>query len=331
MRLLIIGGTRFLGRHLVEAALARGHQVTIFNRGKTNPHLFPQIEKLRGDRDGRLFALEGRTWDAIIDTCGYIPRVVNQTVELFAKKVDNYTFISSISVYAYPSQRGMDETAQLGRLKDESVEAITDETYGPLKALCERVVEGTFREKALIIRPGLIVGPHDPTNRFTYWPVRMARGGEVLAPGDRDRQVQFIDGRDLADWILKLIQNGSFGYFNATGPSFPLTMAAFLQACQQAVESESWLTWVSERFLLEQGVKPFTELPLWLPEKENGLMTVDLWKALALGLEFRSIRETILDTLAWHRSRNGNRLLGAGLNPEKEAQILKTWRMKTKG
>ena len=184
MNLLILGGTVFLGRHLVEAALARGHAVTLFNRGQHNPDLFPEVERLRGDRDGDLQALEGRRWDAVVDTCGYVPRVVRASAEMLAPNVDHYTFISSISVYADTSKPGIDEQAPVGTLDDPTTEEVTGESYGPLKALCEQAAEAAMPGRVLNIRPGLIVGPHDPTDRFTYWVRRVAEGGEVLAPGN---------------------------------------------------------------------------------------------------------------------------------------------------
>ena len=199
MKLLILGGTVFLGRHLVEAAQARGHQLTLFNRGQHNPELFAGVEKLRGDRSGDLSALRGRRWDAVIDTCGYIPRIVRASAELLADAVDHYTFVSSLSVYADTSRPGIDESAPVGQLADETVEDITGETYGPLKALCEQAAGRALPGRVLTVRPGLIVGPHDPTDRFTYWPVRVARGGALLAPGRPERRVAFVDVRDLAE------------------------------------------------------------------------------------------------------------------------------------
>ncbi len=206
MKLLVLGGTVFLGRHLVEAATARGHSVTLFNRGQHNPELYPEVEKLRGDRDSDLSALQGRRWDAVIDTCGYLPRAVRASAELLADAVDHYTFISSISVYADFHTPAMDESAPVGTLADETVEEVTGETYGPLKALCEQAAERALPGRVLNIRPGLIVGPHDPTDRFTYWPVRVARGGEVLAPGRPHVPVQVIDGRDLAEWTVRMVE-----------------------------------------------------------------------------------------------------------------------------
>ena len=230
MKLLILGGTKYLGRHLTESALERGHEVTLFNRGRENPDLFHgKVEKLVGDRDGDLAALKGRKWDAVIDTSGYFPRVVKDSARLLADTVDHYTFISTISVYEDFSQPGIEETAPVGKLEDETVEDIGAGAYGPLKALCEQAVEEVMPGRSLIVRPGLIVGPYDPTDRFTYWPSRIAKGGEVLAPGDGTSPVQFIDARDLAEWVLTMTERKQTGVFNATGPEERLEMKGFLE------------------------------------------------------------------------------------------------------
>ncbi|MCZ7545148.1 MAG: epimerase [Anaerolineae bacterium] len=326
MKLLILGGTRFVGRHLVEAARARGDQVTLFHRGQTNPDLFPDVEKLHGDRDGGLEALAGRRWDAVIDTCGYVPRIVRASAEYLSGAVEHYTFISSISVYADGSIPNQDENAPLATLADETVEEVNGETYGGLKALCEQAAEAAMPGRVFTIRPGLIVGPHDPTDRFTYWPVRVARGGEVLAPGRPDRPVQVIDARDLAWWNLRMIDAGKVGVYNATGPAHTLTMAAMLDACRAAGPSDAAFTWVSEAFLLEHEVGPWMELPLWLPEANNGLMQADCSQAIGDGLAFRPLVDIARDTLAWHNTRPADYAWRAGLMPEKEAQVLDAWR-----
>jgi 2'-hydroxyisoflavone reductase len=231
MKILILGGTVFLGRHLAREALARGHRVTLFNRGRTAPNLFPEAQRLFGDRDGDLDALDGHVWDSVIDTCGYVPRIVRQSTLRLSSSANHYTFISSIAVYKNLAQPGLNESAALGELKDSAVEEINGDTYGPLKVLCEQEVTGVFPNRALIVRPGLIVGPHDPTDRFTYWPVRAARGGLILSPRPSQAQVQFIDARDLAEWILNSIEAGKLGEYNATGPDYRLTMSQFLQTC----------------------------------------------------------------------------------------------------
>ncbi len=325
MKLLILGGTVFLGRHLVEAALARGHEVTLFNRGQHNADLFPDVEKLRGDRDGNLESLKGRKWDAVIDPSGYVPRIVQASASLLTEAVDHYTFISSISVYEDLSLSNIDETAPVGKLPDETVEEVTGDTYGPLKALCEQVVDSVFPSRALIIRPGLIVGSHDPTDRFTYWPHRVAQGGEVLAPSPPDKQVQIIDVRDLAEWIIKMVELGQVGVFNATGPDYLLTMERLLEECKAVSGSNATFSWVDEDFLDANGVEPWMELPLWLPEKMSmsGMLAVNCKKAIEAGLSFRSLPDTIQDTLLWDNSRPTDEERPAGMKPAKESELLK--------
>ncbi|MBI3732113.1 MAG: epimerase [Chloroflexi bacterium] len=330
MDLLILGGTVFLGRALVEAALARGHRVTLFNRGQHNPELFPQVEKLRGDRANGLDALRGRAWDAVIDTSGYVPRIVRASAEMLSGAVGHYTFISSISVFADFSQPRMDESAPVGTLADQSVEAITGETYGPLKALCEQAAEQAMPGRALVIRPGLIVGPHDPSDRFTYWPVRVAQGGEVLAPGLPQTRVQLIDVRDLAEWNIRLVEAGRTGVFNATGPDTPLTMGQVLAECRTASGSDARFVWVDGQFLLDSGVKPWIELPLWIGGENSpqyaGFSDVNCDKAMAAGLTCRPLAETVRDTLAWATTRPPTIEKRAGMKPEREAELLRLWR-----
>lgn len=328
MKLLILGGTKYLGRHLTEAALERGHEVTLFNRGRENPDLFTgKVEKLMGDRDGDLTALEGRRWDAAIDTSGYFPWVVKDSASLLADAVDHYTFISTISVYEDFSQPNIDETAPVGKLKDETVEDIGDGAYGPLKALCEQAVEAELPGRTLIVRPGLIVGPHDPTDRFTYWPYRIARGGSVLAPGDGTAPVQFIDVRDLAEWTLRMAEQKKTGIYNATGPEERLEMQGFLETVRETVNQEANLEWVNEKFLEEHKVEPYTDLPTWIPESLNmeGHSTVDIRKALADGLTFRPLQETIKDTYEWASGRPEGHEWQNGLDPKRETKLLDEW------
>jgi len=321
MDILIIGGTVFLGRHLVEAACARGHGVTLFNRGKHNPDLYPEVEKLRGDRDGDLGALAGRRWDAVVDTCGYFPRQVRSLAGRLADAVGHYTFVSSISVYADETTPGQDESAAVGVLADESVETIDGTTYGPLKALCESAAEAGLPGRVLIPRPGLIVGPHDPSDRFTYWPLRIARGGEFLSPR-ADLPVQVIDVRDLAEWILRMIEAGRTGIFNAVGPATPLNMGELVAACQQVSGGDARPIWADDDFLLSHEVGPFAELPLWIPVENLGLSTVDVRKAVAAGLAYRPLRDTIRATLDWAATRPPDRALRSGLAPDREADLL---------
>jgi 2'-hydroxyisoflavone reductase len=328
MKILIIGGTVFLGRHLVDAALARGHTVTLFNRGQHNPELYPEVEKLRGDRDGGLDALRDRQWDVVIDTCGYVPRVVRASANLLAGAVERYAFISSISVYPQFPEPGMDESAPVGTLADPSIEKVTGESYGPLKALCEQAVEAALSGRTLVIRPGLIVGPHDPTDRFTYWPHRVSRGGEVLAPGRPDRHVQVIDVRDLAEWTIAMVEGRQTGVFNATGPATPLLFDDVLEVSRTVSGADARITWVSEAFLAEREVGPWIELPLWIPESDpdtRGFSDVSVARAIEAGLRFRPLADTVRDTLAWVAERPEGHTWRAGLAAEREAELLAAW------
>jgi 2'-hydroxyisoflavone reductase len=328
-RMLILGGTSFLGPQLVDAAKARGYSITLFNRGKTRPELFPELEKLRGDRDGNLKALEGRAWDVVVDTSGYVPRVVHDSATLLAGSVKQYIFISTLSVYADASKPGMDETAAVGKLDDETVEKITGESYGPLKALCEKAAEKAMPGRVTVIRPGLIVGPGDPTDRFTYWPVRVSRGGDVLAPGTPADPVQIIDVRDLAEWTLVTAGKGITGVFNAVGPAKELGMGALLEACKKASNSSARLTWVSAAFLDEQKVTPWADMPCWVPPTGDslGFSRMSAAKAIGAGLTFRDVGVTAKDTLAWWAtlSKERQEKLRAGIKPEREAEVLKVW------
>jgi 2'-hydroxyisoflavone reductase len=313
LRLLVFGGTGFLGRHVVEAALAAGHEPTLFNRGRTSPELFPDVEKLVGDRYGDLAPLRGRAWDAAIDVPARSPRQVRSAVEALSG-IEHYTFVSSISVYRDFSRMGIDEAAPLREYEptmgDEDME-----TYGPRKAECERIVAAAFPGRALIVRPGLIVGPHDPTDRFTYWAARLARGGEILAPGPPERIVQFVDARDLAPWIVRLVEERRTGVFNATNEG--VSMGELLAGGD--------VTWVTDEFLLEQGVGEWMELPLWLADPEwVGMHGADVSRAVAAGLRFRPVAETVRDTAAWAATRAEHEP-EAGLAAERERELLEAW------
>ena len=318
VKLLVIGGTGFLGSHLVEAALQRGHELTLFNRGQHNPTLFPNVEQLHGNRDGELVVLQGHHWDAVIDTCGYVPRVVGASAQAVASLTKHYTFISSISVYADFSKTGIDEYAPVDTLADEHTEEVTNETYGALKALSEQAAEHAMSERTLIIRPGLIVGPGDPTDRFTYWPYRVVQGGEMLTPGDPKQQTQFIDARDLAAWTVRMVEEGKTGTYNATGPNYALAMSRFLDECKTVTNSDTHFTWVSDAFLAKHEV----DLPLYAPEKYSGARAVNCNKAIAEGLAFRPVADTIRDTLSW-KGKHAN--LKVGLKTEQERQLLQAW------
>ncbi len=324
MRLLIIGGTVFLGRHLAELALARGHELTLFTRGQHNPELFPAAERLRGDRKSDLAALAGRSWDAVIDTCGYVPRDVRASAEFLAPNVGLYTFISTVSVYPTYERPGIDENEPVGVLADPSVEEVTGETYGPLKALCEQAAEAAMPGRVLTIRPGLIVGPHDPTDRFTYWPWRVARGGPFLAPEGPGYLVQYIDVRDLAAWTLTMVEAGRTGVYNATGPAAPQPLGELLAACAEAAGVPAAPVWASAAFLEEGGVQPWMELPLWVPDtpEHAGFSQISSAKAVAEGLSFRPTRETCAATLAWARTRPADHQWRAGLDAAKEGELL---------
>jgi 2'-hydroxyisoflavone reductase len=323
VNLLILGGTQFVGRAIARTALDRGHRVTLFHRGKTNADLFPEAEHVLGDRDGGLDGLSGRRWDAVCDVCGYVPRVVRQSVEALAGAAPSYAFISTVSVYADLSRPGTDESAALPPPPDPPTEEITPKTYGPLKAACEKEV-AAFPGATLIVRPGLIVGPHDSTDRFTYWPVRVARGGEVAAPGAPDRRVQIVDVRDLAEWTVGRLEARAEGVFNATGPAGPLTLGEVLETCRDVAGADARFRWIPDGVLTAHEVKAFREMPLWLPAGQgmDGVLAVDSGRAIAEGLTFRPLADTVRDTLAWHRSRDPEPELTAGVTPEREAELL---------
>ncbi len=323
MKLLILGGTVFLGKHIVEAAVARGHEVTLFNRGQHNPELFPEVEKLRGDRDGNLSVLQGRQWDAAIDTSGFVPRVVRTSAELLANAVRHYTFISSISAYADMSVQSIDESAPVATLEDETTEEVTNETYGALKALSEQAAEQAMPGRALVVRPGLIVGPDDPTDRFTYWPCRVARGGEMLAPGRPEQQVQFIDVRDLAGWIVRMVEVDGSGVYNATGPDYALTIGQFLDECKQVTGSDARFTWVGDAFAIKLWENPDVNFQPWVPDEYAGMRDADCRKAIAAGLAFRPLRETIRNTLAWKTASPSRDEMRSGLTREREQDALR--------
>jgi len=336
MEILILGGTVFLGPHLIEAALARGHQITIFNRGQHNPEWYPEVEQLRGDRSRDVEALRGQRWDAVIDTCGYVPGVVRKSAELLANAVEHYTFISSVSVYAKFDLAGTDESATLKTITSEQVNeaekidtgeratAVTyGKMYGALKALCERTAEEAMPGRVLNVRAGLLVGAHDYSDRFPYWVHRVAQGGEVLAPGLPGRRVRVIDARDLAEWIIRMTEMRQTGIYNATGAEDGLTMGRLLEECRTVSGSAATFIWASEKFLLDQKVGAWSEMPLWMPEDYNGVFLVSNDKAITTGLTFRPLSDTVKDTLTWDATRSSNIERRAGLKPVRERELLK--------
>jgi len=335
IKLLILGGTAFLGPAIVNAAVARGHTITLFNRGKTNPQLYPELEKLRGDRNGDLEALAGRQWDAVIDTSGYYPRVVKMSAELLAPNVGHYTFISSISVYRDFKTPDMTEAAPVGTIDDPTIEEITGETYGPLKALCEQAAEAAMPGRVANIRPGLIVGPRDRSDRFTYWPVRVARGGEVLCPGNGDDFIQIIDVRDLGEWLVMLSEHRITGVYNADSAPRAITMGSLLAKCREVCNPQAELTWTDAEFLAEQEVQAWSNMPCWVPAEgdEVAFALVSTTKAQAAGLGRRPLDDTIRDTLAWWQQQPAERRqkMRAGMDPEREVEVLKAWHERARG
>ena len=312
---------------MVETALKQGHELTLFNRGQTNPELFADVERLKGDRHGDLNALKGRKWDVVVDTCGYVPRIVRKSVDLLTDSVELYVFISTISVYADFSKSGINEESPLARMKDESIEEVTNESYGPLKVLCENIVKNVYAKRSTILRCGLVVGPYDPTDRFTYWPVRIMQGGEVLAPSPPHMQVQFIDATDLAHFILHVSNKRISGIFNTTGPAQKLTMQEFLSTCNTVTGNRAALTWVSEEFITSNEVD---HMPVWTPKDWRGIFEANCTKAIDAGLLFTPIEQTIRATLEWHATRPPDYELKVGLKPDKERELLKKWRAASK-
>ena len=326
MKLLVLGGSLFAGRAVVEAALASGHEVALFNRGRTNP-AFLEAEHLHGDRERDLSALAGRSFDAVVDTSGYVPRLVRSSADVLAS-AGHYCFVSSISAYADLSTGPSEESPTHewdGRSED------VHEAYGQLKAACETVVEAAFPGRSLIVRPGLIVGPHDPTFRFTYWVERIARGGDVLAPEPRDAPVQLVDVRDLGEWLVRCAEEHVTGTYNAVGPAETLTMEGLLETCRSVSGADARLRWVSADLLHARGVEEWSALPLWLVDPAfRGMLEADGTRARVAGLALRSLEQTVRDTLEWIRSdaetfgsrasgRHGSR---PALPAEREAELI---------
>lgn len=339
LRILILGGTAFLGPATIEVARARGHEITLFNRGRTNQHMYPDLPKLKGDRFDDLDALENGEWDVCIDNSGYIPRTVQASAELLKDRVKQYIFISSISVFADFTVKGLDENSAVGTLTDEKIAAatgmsnITGTNYGPLKALCEQANTKVFGRNACNIRPGLIVGPMDRSDRFTYWPVRVSKGGEVLAPGKPDTVTQVIDVRDLAEFIVLAAEKGYSGTYNATSPAEELTMGELLETCKRVSGSDAAFTWADAKFLEEQEIAAWSDMPVWVPldGDDAGHPFINVKKAVGDGLTFRPISETVRGTLDWWATVSQERKdkpMRSGLTPEREAEVLAAWHAK---
>jgi len=326
LKILMLGGTAFLGPEIVGPAVARGHTVTLFNRGKTHPGLFPDLEKLHGDRNGDVSALKGRSFDAVFDTSAYVPAHVRRVREALGDGVGHYTLVSTISVYpAVGSSRDpIDESSPVGTLADPATEKVTNESYGPLKALCEQAAEAAWPGRVACVRPGLIVGPGDPTDRFTYWPVRVARGGEVLAPGDGTDEAQCIDVRDLGLFIVRVAEEKTTGTYNAVGFEGRVSFAELLHGAKCAIRHDVAFTWVPAPFLEQQKVTPWQNLPLWIPPEGNGHVKNE--RARAKGLVFRPVARTIADTLAWARETKREVAWGTerapGISAAREAEVL---------
>jgi len=344
MRILILGGTGFIGPHMVEYALSRGHTVTMFNRGRTNTHLFPEVERLVGDRNGDVAALGGREWDVVLDNNATLPSWVRRTAQLLKDSAEHYIHVSTLSVYANTSfaikpdriitpgsaeeeARRIHEYSELKVLPEgHEGEEVAGGTYGPFKVLAEQEARSAFPGRSAVVRPGLIVGPGDHTDRFTYWPVRIDRGGEVLVPGDGLDSVQIIDARDLTGWIVRLAEGRISGTYNATGPEARLSVAEMVYGIRAVTSAPVHFNWVDTAFLQEHEVRPWSDLPVWIPDSPLGYVRID--RAVAQGLTFRSLAETTRDTLDWHAARpEGERVaLRVGLDHAREAELLRTWR-----
>ena len=333
LKILILGGTGFIGPHQVEYALARGHEVTLFNRGRTNAHLFPEVEKLVGDRESDLTALEGRSWDAVVDNSATnAPHWVEASANLLRDTCERYIFVSTRSVYADTSRIPMSIDAPVWTHELAGVDPGAERLpYGLGKALSEQIARDAFGEdRTIVFRPGLIIGPGDPTDRFTYWPVRIHRGGEVLAPGDGTDPVQIIDVRDFGDWLVRMAEAGESGTYNVVGPRTPRPMAELLYGIRAVTTAETTFTWVDTDFVINAGLRPYGEMPVWRPARDGaeGFARFDLTPEVEKGLTFRSLADTTAATLEFHFARPPERqaALRAGVSAEREREVLDLWR-----
>ncbi len=339
LNILFIGGSGFIGPHMVRRAQARGHTVTLFNRGRTNPHLFPEVEKLIGDRDGGLGVLEGRNWDAVIDTSGYIPRVVRDSAQLLNNDTNRYLFISTGDVYADFIEPGLDENYPLDSIDDPTNED-PSKYYGPLKVLCEQAVQQIYGERATILRPGWIIGSGDYNPISSYWPMRVSHGGEVLAPGDPTDPVQIIDAYDLARFVIKILEENISGVYNTMGPESPLSWGEFLYGIRAVTNSKMQFTWVPAQFLAEINVSAMTDMPIWFPPLDDyptpapfepgakGFAQMSAAKAIEAGLRFRPLANTAKSIITEFKKRGEaweTEKRRFGLSLEREAEVLAAW------
>jgi 2'-hydroxyisoflavone reductase len=331
MRLLVLGGTGFVGRAFVDVALAAGHEVTMFNRGRRDPAAFPDAEHVTGDREHDLSPLDGRTWDAVFDASCYVPRVARRSARALADRAGVYAFVSSLSVYSDMRTSDQDESADVGTIDDPTTEVIDERTYGPLKVLAEREVQDVFGERALIERPGFIVGPHDTIDRMPWWLRRIARGGTTAAPSGPDYPLQLIDARDIAVWSLAMMHAGRGGVYNLCGPERPLGFGELLGTIRRVTASDAELVWLPEPFLAEEGIDPDDEpFPYWLGPASESAPTFANRRALDAGLTFRPLEDTIRDEVAWDRSRP-QQPLDRGIDPDRERELLERWRRRSAG
>ena len=330
LRVLILGGTGFIGPHFVETLKGAGHTLTLLNRGRRNPKLFPDVETLVGDRNGQMDAIKNRDWDVVIDNSGYTLKQVKLSTDILKGHVQHYIFVSSISAYADLTPPGIDEDYTLATLSDPNIEEITDTSYGGLKVICEKTVQQAFGKNSAIIRPTYIVGPGDPTDRFTYWPVRVAKGGEMIAPGSASDPIQFIDVRDLANFMRACVEQRLSGSYNACNPPGAVTIGDLLETSKRVSGANTKFVWAPTEFLEKNKALEGLEVPIWAPPVGElaGATLVSSARAVAKGLRFRPLETTVRDTLAWHKTRPAEQqqTLRAGFSPEREAQLLKALR-----
>jgi 2'-hydroxyisoflavone reductase len=343
MKVLILGGTRFLGKALTEEALKRGHEITLFNRG-TNNGAFSGVEQLIGNRDSDVSQLKNRKWDVVMDTCGFAPHQIKKIAAVLGDNIEHYTYISSISVYKDWIPNNIKEHYHLQSMQADKLKAVEEGTispyeyYGALKVLCEAEAENHWPGRVLHIRAGLLVGPFDYTDRLPYWVKRVAKGGKVLVPGRKDRPVQLINVKDIAVWLFNMAEKRKAGTFNVTSPEEELTIEELLNTCKAVTNSDAEFIWTDEQFLMEHKVQPWTEMPLWIPEHFpiegetepwKGTFSISVEKAVTSGLSFRSLADTLIDIYQWEKEREVKELK-AGISQERELELLQSWFQKEK-